>query len=253
MISLKSSDDMKRIHDNGRILYQLFDKLETWLEPGMSTYDIDKFCEDFMVHHHVHPSCKGYCGYPAATCISVNDVVIHGIPSKNKIIKSGDIVSIDIVGDTRGNYFADTTRTFSIGELAPKTADLVRVTKECLELGIKAANTPGARIFDISRAVFNHATENGFSVVRDFCGHGVGHDIHEDPSVPNFIPRNEENIRLREGLVIAVEPMINMGSYKVKILRDGWTTITTDGKPSCHFEHTIGITKDGAIILTDNN
>ncbi|MDY4889172.1 MAG: type I methionyl aminopeptidase [Sphaerochaetaceae bacterium] len=250
MIELKTQSDMDRIHENGIIIRTLFDELESWMEPGMSTWDVNQFCENYITQRGAFPSCKGFEGYPAGTCISINEQVIHGIPHKDKIIKLGDIVSIDIVVDKKGNYFADSTRTFVMGDIPEKTALLVNTTRECLDLGIRAAEKPGARMNDISSAVFEHANAQHFGVVRDFCGHGVGFGIHEDPNVPNFVSPYASNMKLREGMVLAIEPMINMGTHKIKVLRDGWTVLTADRKPSAHFEHTIGITKNGLEILT---
>ncbi|MDD4006782.1 MAG: type I methionyl aminopeptidase [Sphaerochaetaceae bacterium] len=250
MIELKTQSDMDAIHENGRVLCSLFDRLETWMEPGMSTWDINQFCEDYITKAGCFPSCKGFEGYPAGTCISINEQVIHGIPHKEKIVRLGDIVSIDIVCDRKGNFFADSTRTYIMGEVPDRTRLLVRTTKECLDLAIEAAAKPGARMNDVSGAVFEHANQNGFGVVRDYCGHGVGFGIHEDPNVPNFVSPFAQNLKLREGLVIAIEPMINMGTHKINTLHDGWTVVTADRKPSAHFEHTIGITKNGVEVLT---
>lgn len=250
MIELKTKGDMDAIQENGRIICSLFDKLETWLEPGMSTWDINQFCEDYITHRGANPSSKGFEGYPAGTCISVNEQVIHGIPSKNKIIRLGDIVSIDIVVDKGGNYFADSTRTFVMGQVAERTALLVKTTQECLDLAIEAAGRKGARMNDISNAVFSHANQFGFGVVRDFCGHGVGFALHENPDVPNFVSPYHPNLRLREGMVLAIEPMINMGTHRIDVMKDQWTVVTADRKPSAHFEHTIGITDEGIRVLT---
>lgn len=250
MIELKSLDDMEKIHENGRILCSLFDTLETWLEPGMSTYDINQFCENYITSRGAYPSCKGFEGYPAGTCISVNEQVIHGIPHREKIIRLGDIVSIDIVVDKKGNYFADSTRTFVLGDVPPRTALLVRTTRECLDRAIEVAGKPGVRMNDISAAVFDHANNNGFGVVRDYCGHGVGFAIHEDPNVPNFVSPFAQNLKIREGMVLAIEPMINMGTHKIINQKDGWTVVTADRKPSAHFEHTLGFTKNGVEVLT---
>ncbi|MBO4388338.1 MAG: type I methionyl aminopeptidase [Spirochaetales bacterium] len=250
MIELKSRSDMDAIHENGRIICSLFDILENWLEEGMSTWDINSFCEDYIIRHGGNPSCKGFEGYPAGTCISVNEQVIHGIPSKSKIIRHGDIVSIDIVVDRKGNHFADSTRTFVIGTIPPRTAELVETTRRCLDAGIEAASQKGARLRDIGKAVFDLANAHGFGVVRDYCGHGVGFSLHEDPSVPNYVSHYTQNILLRPGLVLAIEPMINMGTHRINVMRDGWTVVTADRKPAAHFEHTIGVTENGVEILT---
>lgn len=250
MVELKTAEDMRRIAENGAVIRTLFDRLESWIEPGMSTLDIDRFCEDWITSRGCNPSSKGFEGFPGAVCVSVNEVVIHGIPSRRRIVREGDIVGVDVVVDRKGQHYADSTRTFKIGAVSPEKALLVKTTQECLELAIEAAGRPGARLMDISRAVYNHATGHGYGVVRDYCGHGVGYSLHEDPEVPNFVSRFDRNIRLREGLVLAIEPMINMGTFRVDVLGDGWTVVTADGKPSAHFEHTVGFTSEGVEVLT---
>ena len=176
-------------------------------------------------------------------------MVIHGIPSKREILRNGDIVSVDICLEKNG-YVSDSTHTYEIGKVSPEVHQLNTVTEKCLYLGIEAASVPHARIHDISKAVFTHASKYGYGVVRDYTGHGVGFSIHEDPEVPNFVSLSMPNARLRPGLVIAIEPMINMGTYKVKTLPDGWGVKTIDGKPACHWEHTIAVTEDGIEIMT---
>lgn len=249
MITLKTPDQIKYIGDSCRLLAQLHDALETFIEPGLSTLEIDRFCHDFIVRHKGRPAFLNYMGFPASACISVNDEVIHGIPGKRRIEK-GDLVSIDLGIDLNG-YYSDAARTFIAGGSSSEENErLVRVTKRCLELGIEGASKPNGRIHDISAPIFKHADSNGFGVVRDYCGHGVGLALHEEPQVPNYVSAMSPNPRLREGMVLAIEPMINLGTKNIRHLDDGWTVITADGKPSAHFEHTIAITSDGVRILT---
>jgi methionyl aminopeptidase len=215
----------------------------------MTTKEIDKFAYDFIIKHKGTPAFLNYMGFPATCCISVNEEVIHGIPSDRKIV-SGDIVSLDIGINLKG-YYSDAARTLLVGSDVPKNVQkLVSVTKECLLIGIEGASKKGGRIHDISGPISKHAEQNGFSVVRDYCGHGVGLEVHEDPQIPNYISTFSPNPRLREGMVLAIEPMINLGTKKVEVLENDWTVVTADGKPSAHWEHTIAITNEGVQILT---
>ncbi len=249
MIQLKTKEDIDGIRKSCKLLAQLFAELDLYVKEGLSTHEIDKFVYDFAIKHKAYPSCLGFEGYPASSCISVNDTVIHGIPSKKEILMHGDVVSIDICLTLNG-YVSDSTHTYEIGKVSPEVHKLNMVTKKCLDLGIEAASQKGARIQDIGAAVFKHANNNGYGVVRDYCGHGVGFDVHEAPEVPNYTSIHASNPRLKPGMVIAIEPMINMGTYKIKTLKDGWTVKTLDGKPSCHWEHTLAITDDGLEVLT---
>lgn len=252
MITIKSEKQIDGIRKSCHELARLLDILESgFLKEGMSTKDIDDFCYDYITNLGGKPAFLGYGGFPASACISVNEVVIHGIPSKKHIIKNGDLVSIDLGIDLNG-YISDSARTIIVGEKSSEENEkLCRVTKECLELGCKAAAKKGARVSDIGRAVYSHATKNGFGVVKDYCGHGVGLELHESPEIPNYVSHLSPNPRLRAGMVIAIEPMINMGTGKIlDNFDDGWTVKTADGKPSAHFEHTIAITNDGIEILT---
>ena len=203
-----------------------------------------------MKRHHSTGPCKGYMGYPSVSCVSVNDMVIHGIPSKHEILKDGDIVSVDICLEKNG-YVSDSTHTYEIGKVSDEVHQLNTVTRKCLYLGIEAASAPNARIQDIAKAVFTHATKHGYGVVRDYCGHGVGYSIHEEPEVANYVSLMNPNPRLRPGLVIAIEPMINMGTWKVFIdSDDDWTVVTDDELPSAQWEHTFLMTEKGLQILT---
>ena len=217
------------------------------VEPGISTEEIDRIAYNFIVKSGAIPTFKGYNGYPAATCISINDEVIHGIPSKSRIIKAGDIVSID-VGATLNGYVGDNAATFAAGDISPEAQRLCDTTRESLYEGIKAA-VAGGRIGDIGSTIQRYCEERGFSVVREFTGHGVGKQMHEDPSVPNFGTPGR-GVRLLPGMTIAIEPMINMGGAGIRQLPDGWTIKTKDGSLSAHFEHTVAITADGPVILT---
>lgn len=217
------------------------------VEPGISTYELDRIAHKFIKDAGAYPTFLGYNGYPAAACISINDVVIHGIPSKKQTVKAGDIVSIDI-GATFNGYVGDNAATFAAGEISPEAKRLSDTTREALYKGIEAA-VAGNRLGDIGYAVQSYCEERGYSVVRTFTGHGVGTQMHEDPSVPNFGTPGR-GLRLVPGMTIAIEPMINMGTHEVKQLSDGWTIKTKDGKLSAHFEHTIAITADGPVILT---
>lgn len=217
------------------------------VEPGVSTEEINRIAHNFITKNGAIPTFKGYNGYPAATCISINDEVIHGIPSKKRIIRAGDIVSID-VGATLNGYVGDNAATFAAGDISPEAQRLCDTTRESLYEGIKAA-VAGGRIGDIGSTIQRYCEERGFSVVREFTGHGVGKQMHEDPSVPNFGTPGR-GVRLLPGMTIAIEPMINMGGAGIRQLPDGWTIKTKDGSLSAHFEHTVAITADGPVILT---
>ena len=217
------------------------------VEPGISTEEINRIAHNFIVKNGAIPTFKGYNGYPAATCISINDEVIHGIPSKKRIIKAGDIVSID-VGATFNGYVGDNAATFAAGDISPEAQRLCDTTRESLYEGIKMA-VAGGRIGDIGSTIQRYCEERGFSVVREYTGHGVGKQMHEDPSVPNFGTPGR-GVRLLPGMTIAIEPMINQGGAGIRQLPDGWTIKTKDGALSAHFEHTVAITSNGPVILT---
>ncbi len=217
------------------------------VEPGITTEEINRIAHNFIVKSGAIPTFKGYNGYPAATCISINDEVIHGIPSKKRIIKAGDIVSID-VGATFNGYVGDNAATFAAGDISPEAQRLCDTTRESLYEGIKTA-VAGGRIGDIGSTIQRYCEERGFSVVREYTGHGVGKQMHEDPSVPNFGTPGR-GVRLLPGMTIAIEPMINQGGAGIRQLPDGWTIKTKDGALSAHFEHTVAITSNGPVILT---
>ena len=217
------------------------------VEPGVSTEEINRVAHDFIVRHGAVPTFLGYSGYPAASCISINDEVIHGIPSKKRIVKAGDIVSID-VGATFNGYVGDNAATFAAGDISPEAQRLCDTTRESLYEGIKAA-VAGGRLGDIGSTIQRYCEARGFSVVPESSKNGVGHVMHEDPSVPNFGTPGR-GVRLLPGMTIAIEPMINMGGAGIRQLPDGWTVKTKDGSLSAHFEHTVAITSNGPVILT---
>ncbi len=249
MILIKSEDQIERIRESCQLLAQLHEELASFVRAGMSTMDVDSFAYDYIIRHKGTPAFLHYMGFPATCCISINEEVIHGIPSSDRIIQDGDIVSLDI-GINLNGYISDAARTLMIGEVAPETKKLVKVTEESFFKGIERIENGKGRIHDISRGVYTHAVQNGFSVVRDYCGHGVGLEVHEEPQIPNYVSSFSGNPRLREGMVLAIEPMINQGKEDVRVLADGWTVVTRDKKPSSHYEHTIAITKHGVEILT---
>lgn len=247
MIVLKTSRELELMKEACVISAQALKVAGEAVRPGISTYEIDKIAYDFIIKCGAKPNFLGYGGFPATACISINDEVIHGIPSKKRIIHEGDIVSIDL-GAVKNGYNGDNAATFICGTCSPEVKRLVDTTRNALKKGIEQA-VAGNRIGDIANAVQTYCEERGFSVVRDFVGHGVGTKLHEEPSVPNF-GHAGRGIRLLPGMTLAIEPMINLGTYKVKTLSDGWTVKTADAKASAHFEHTVAITADGPVILT---
>ncbi len=249
MIRLKTEAQIDKIREACHLTAELMNNLSTFIEVGMSTEDIDQYCYKFIVDHKGKPAFLHYEGFPATACISVNEEVIHGIPSKKRIIQDGDLVDVDLGINLDGHY-SDMARTFIIGNAKEEYRKLCEVTEESLRLGIEAAAQKGARIQDIGAAVYKHARKHGYGVVRDYCGHGVGLDVHEEPEIPNYTSSYLPNARIREGMVLAIEPMINLGTHKIKLLSNDWTVITADGLPSAHFEDTVAITKHGLEVLT---
>lgn len=250
MIQLKSPEEIEGIRKSCHLLSQLLDEVCAYVKAGLSTKDVDRFCYDFIVKNGGRPAFLHFEGFTGSACISINEEVIHGIPRRNRIIHDGDLVSVDL-GINLGGFFSDSARTFEIGNVSSELKKLNRVTRECLDIGCQAANIKGARVSDIGKAVFRHASvENGYGVVRDYCGHGVGLQVHEEPEIPNYSCPYLPNPRLKPGMVIAIEPMINLGTDRIINLKDGWTVVTADGKPSAHWEHTVAITDNGAEILT---
>ena len=247
MIVLKTTKELALMKEACAVAAGALKAAGAAVEPGVTTEEIDRIAHNFITKSGAIPTFKGYNGYPAATCISINDEVIHGIPSKSRIIRAGDIVSID-VGATLNGYVGDNAATFAAGDISPEAQRLCDTTRESLYEGIKAA-VAGGRIGDIGSTIQRYCEERGFSVVREFTGHGVGKQMHEDPSVPNFGTPGR-GVRLLPGMTIAIEPMINMGGAGIRQLPDGWTIKTKDGSLSAHFEHTVAITADGPVILT---
>lgn len=247
MIIVKSPADIEKMKSACKLSAQVLQYAGQQLNAGMSTFELDKLIYNYITARGGKPSFLNYAGFTGSACISLNDEVIHGIPSKKKIIRNGDIVSID-VGAFVDGYHGDNAYTFAVGQISPIAQKLLTVTQECLSLGIAAAK-PGNRIGDIGNAVQTHAEKNGFSVIREYIGHGVGKNLHEDPEVPNYGSAGR-GPRLMPGMTIAIEPMINQGSCSIKVLPDGWTVKTADGLLSAHFEHTIAITQQGPVILT---
>ena len=235
------------MREAGRVAAKALKLAGAAVEPGVSTWEIDRVARRYIEEQGAKPTFLGYGGFPASACVSVNNVVIHGIPGKDHIVKEGDIVSID-VGATYEGFVGDNAYTFPCGKVSPEAQRLMDTTRESLYEGIRAA-VAGARLGDIGSAVQKYAEARGYSVVRDFVGHGVGAKMHEDPSVPNYGTPGR-GVRLLPGMTIAIEPMINEGVKEVETLADGWTTVTADGKLSAHFENSIAITPDGPVILT---
>lgn len=247
MVVLKTSRELKAMREAGRISANALKLAGEAVEPGITTWEIDEIVRKYIEGQGAVPSFLGYGGFPASACISVNNVVIHGIPSKKCVVKKGDIVSIDI-GTHFNGFHGDNAWTFPCGDISEEARALLDATRESLFEGIKMAKA-GNRIGDIGSAVQRYVEARNYSVVRDFVGHGVGAKLHEDPSVPNFGTPGR-GVRLLPGMTIAIEPMVNAGTYEVEILSDEWTTVTADGKLSAHFEHSVAITPDGPQILT---
>ena len=246
MIVCRSPDELERMWAANKVVAGVLEELRTLAAPGMTTAELDAAVEARVRKAGGTPAFKGYHGYPATLCASVNDEVVHGIPSGRKLV-SGDLVSLD-VGVLLDGYYGDSAITLGIGTISEEAAALLRVTQEALELGIAQARV-GARVSDIGHAVQRHVEEHGFSVVREFVGHGIGTKLHEEPQIPNY-GEPGRGPRLAEGMVLAIEPMVNVGKAAVRVLADGWTAVTRDGSLSAHFEHTVAVTGDGPEVLT---
>lgn len=248
-ITIKSAREIDLMKEAGRILEIVHNELGKALHPGMSTLDIDRLGEEIIRSYGCIPSFLDYRGYPASICVSVNEEVVHGIPDKHRILKDGDIVSLD-AGVIYKGYHSDAARTHGIGVISKEAEELIRVTRECFFEGIKYAKE-GNYLFDISAAIDSHAVSHGFGVVRDLCGHGIGTALHEAPEIPNY-KMNRRGVKLKAGMTLAIEPMINRGTWEVDWLDDEWTVVTRDRSLSAHYENTVLITKDEPVLLTLN-
>lgn len=246
MINIKTDNEIELMRHAGKVVGDTLAALEEVIKPGITTAEIDKIAEELIIKQGAKPSFKGYEGFPGTICASVNEEIVHGFPGK-RMLKEGDIISIDC-GAILDGYQGDAARTFPVGKVSEEAEKLIKITKESFFKGVEKA-VVGNRLGDISWAVQQHAESNGFSVVRDFVGHGIGREMHEDPEVPNF-GRPGRGLRLSHGLVIAIEPMINIGRYNVRVMPNGWTVVTADGSLSAHYENTVAILKDGPEILT---
>ena len=248
MLTIKNAADIEKMKAAGRLTEDVLKLMAEMAKPGVTTEELDKAAEELIRSRGGFPSCLGYNGYPKTICTSVNEQVVHGIPGKYRL-RDGDIVSCDVVAKL-DDFHGDATRTLLIGNVPEETRRLVKVTEECFFEGLKFARV-GYRISDISAAIQKHAESNGYGVVRDMIGHGIGREMHESPDVPNYVGgRYGRGIRLIPGMTIAIEPMINMGTWQIKLMPDGWTAVTADGKPSAHYENTVAITDGDPIILT---
>jgi methionyl aminopeptidase len=249
-ITLKSRDEIEIMAEANRIVAEVLSILQRTVEPGITTYDLDRIAEEHCQKRNAVPAFKGYRGFPGSLCVSVNEEVVHGIPSRKRKLRKGDIVSVDF-GTFYKGYYGDSAITIAVGRIDALKQKLLRVTEESLTKAIEQVQI-GNRVVDIAAAVQDHVERNGFSVVRQFVGHGIGTELHEGPEIPNFVQEGTSP-RLQEGMVLAIEPMVNIGTHQVKVLRDGWTVITADKKPSAHFEHSVAVTGDGPLILSSRD
>ena len=250
MIYIKNKDELKKMRVAGKAVAEVLMRLQEEAKEGKTTWELNELAEDRAKKNSFKPAFKGYSNYPGSVCFALNEEVVHGIPSKNKVLKNGDILGMDFGAYVDG-YYGDSAITVAVGKISPMAEKLLDVTEASLYKGIdKAVNSN--RVFDISEEIQKYIESNGFTVVTTFVGHGIGKNLHEDPQVPNFVPpaSNGRGVKLKEGMVLAIEPMVNVGTPDVKILDDGWTAVTSDGKLSAHFEHTVAITSNGPEILT---
>jgi methionyl aminopeptidase len=251
MIHLKSKEEINKMRSAAQIVVEALNTLKEMVKPGVTTWDLDKKAEEVAIKRGGKPAFKGYSDYPGSVCFAINSEVVHGIPSKKKILKEGDIVGIDF-GVILDGFYGDSAVTVPVGEISSMADKLLKVTEESLLKGIQEAS-PDKNLYEVSRAIQSYVEDMGFSIVRSFVGHGIGKSLHEDPQVPNFVPKNgnrNNGIKLKPGMVIAIEPMVNVGKPDIKILEDGWTAVTVDGTLSAHFEHTVAVTENGPVILT---
>jgi methionyl aminopeptidase len=247
VIVCRSAAELEKMRAAGRLVGEVLTELASRVAPGVTTAELDELAEARIRRAGAAPAFKGYHGYPATICASINEEVIHGIPNGRRVLNEGDVISID-VGASLDGYFGDSAVTLAVGQVSEGAATLLRVTEESLYKAIEAVK-PGGRISDIGHAVQKHVEAYGFSVVREFVGHGIGQRMHEEPQIPNY-GEPGRGPRLTEGMVLAIEPMVNAGKAAVKVLQDGWTAVTRDGSLSAHFEHTVAVTADGPWILT---
>jgi methionyl aminopeptidase len=254
MIIRKSPAEIEKMRKAGMLVHRILQELSGMVKEGVSTLDLETVAEKMIRDAGAKPAFKGYYvpaaggKYPFVLCTSVNDEVVHGMPSAKRVLKTGDVVSIDTGVQLEG-YFGDSAVTIPVGEISEETQRLLRVTQESLELAIQEVKA-GNRLFDICGAVERHVTSNGFSIVREYVGHGIGTSLHEEPQVPNYVDRRNENPRLKEGMVLAIEPMVNAGRPETKVLSDRWTAVTRDGRYAAHFEHVVAVTSNGPWVLT---
>ena len=246
-ILVKTPDEIKLMQEANQIVAEVLSMLQKTATPGISTFELDQMAERLCRERNSTPAFKGYHGFPSSLCVSINEEVVHGIPSRKRKLKKGDILSVDF-GVCYKGFYGDSAVTIPIGKIKNETHKLLLATKESLERAIEQV-VIGNRIADISKAVQDYVESKGYSVVRQFVGHGIGSSLHEGPEIPNYV-QSGQSPRLIEGMVIAIEPMVNLGTHKVKVLRDGWTVITADKKPSAHFEHSIAVTADGPLVLS---
>ena len=247
MIHVKSEKEIDLMREPCKIVKETLEFVGSRIQAGMSTKEVDELVERYIRSAGAYPSCLGYGGFPASACVSVNDMVVHGIPDSHTILKDGDIVSVDLCAYKNG-FHGDACRTFKIGKVAPEIERLVKITEECFFKGIEGLRA-GTPLFDIGAKVQKHAESHGYGVIRSYTGHGIGREMHEDPSVPNF-GKPGTGVRLKAGTVICVEPMIALGTWRVKLLDDGWGAVTADGKYAAHYENTLVVREDGVEILT---
>jgi methionyl aminopeptidase len=247
MVICKSSAEIEKMHRAGLIVWGALEGMRAIVRPGISTKELDEFAEAYTAEHRARPAFKGYRGYPGSVCTSINQEVVHGIPSPSRRLREGDILSMDFGVELDG-YFADAALTVPVGRIAREREKLLSVTRESLERGIEKVRS-GNRLGDVAAAVQGWVERNGFSVVREFVGHGSGTKMHEEPQIPNYGTAGQ-GARLQEGMVLAIEPMVNAGGPNVRVLEDDWTAVTEDGSDSAHFEHTVAVTSNGPWILT---
>ena len=247
MIIIKSDQEIDIMRESGKVTAHILKELEHFIKPGVSTMDINLFVEKTILSNNMIPSFKGYNGFPASACVSINNEVVHGIPDAARFLKEGDIVSVD-VGCTYKGYVSDAARTYPVGAISPEAQKLIDATRDSFFEGLKFCR-PGYRLSDISHAIQLKAESEGFSVIRDFVGHGVGRAMHEEPQIPNY-GKPGRGPRLAKGMVFAIEPMINQGTFEVDVLADNWTVVTLDGKLSAHYENTVVITDDEPELIT---